>query len=498
MKTPWHKNGETGGEWRRALVYGFGLSGRAATAFLRDRGVEVWAVDRRPAAELALGELAADPHFHWVAEDADMLPGVAIAELDGVVVSPGVPQDKKLLAAARAAGLPLVAEVELAFPYLDGPLLGITGSNGKSTTTALTAALLRAAGFDAVACGNIGEPLSAVAPRAGAAASYSEPQPQRIYVAELSSFQLEGVATLRPLAGALLNLSPDHLDRHGSLEAYLAAKMRLFANQAPGDIAIFNADDAPLAGAARGLPERCRFFSRRGPVEDGCYVEDGLVVEVSPTGRRPLFALADIPIPGSHNVENAMAAALLALAAGAPAESLAAGLRSFKGLPHRIEKVRERSGVTWYDDSKGTNQASTLGALDGFGEGRLLLVLGGRFKGGELEPLAGAVAQKARRTYLIGESAPVFAAALAAAGAPFEEAGTLARAVELAAAEARPGDAVLLSPARASFDQFANYHERGLAFQQLVHALPEPSAQESGMKGQSPEATPGKGAGDGP
>lgn len=538
MKTPWSKSGGDG-VWRRALVYGLGLSGRAAAAFLRSRGVEVWAVDRRSAGELELGPLAADPFFHLLAEpEGAQLPGVGLGDLDGVVLSPGVPADKPLLTAARQLGLPLVAEVELAFPFLDGPLVGITGSNGKSTTTAMTGALLRHAGFDAVTCGNIGEPLCGFLS--------GEPRPGRIYVAELSSFQLEGTRTLRPRAAVLTNLSPDHLDRHGSLEAYLEAKLRLFANQGADDVAVLNADDEPLAGVAArlaagltgGLAVRCRTFSRRGPVEDGCFVQGGRVIEARPEGPRELFALADVPIPGGHNVENAMAAALLALALGAPAESLASGLRAFRGLPHRIEKVRERGGVTWYDDSKGTNQASTLGALDGFAAGRLLLILGGRFKGGELETLACAAAQKARHTYLIGESMAVFAAALAAAGAPYSEAGTLARTVELAAAEARPGDAVLLSPACASFDQFANYHDRGLTFQRLVNALPaivEPAAAETrnrepatgrpqpgdpegrspsdpgssplsrsagkgghGGEGPLPSSTPSQGAGDGP
>jgi UDP-N-acetylmuramoylalanine--D-glutamate ligase len=473
MKTPWHTPASTG-EWRRALVYGLGLSGVAAAALLRSRGVEVWAVDRRPAGELQLGALATDPFFHLLAEPAGAeLPSVEIGSLDGVVLSPGVPADKPLLQAVRAAGLPLIAEVELAFPFLDGPLVGITGSNGKSTTTAMTAALLRHAGFDAVACGNIGEPLSGLIPAGLVSAKL---RPNRIYVAELSSFQLEGIATLRPRAAVLTNLSPDHLDRHGSLEAYLQAKLRLFANQEGGDVAVLNADDAPLQGVQSGLAGRVRFFSRRGPVEDGCFVDGGQVVEAGPAGRRELFALADIPIPGGHNIENAMAAALLALALGAPAESLPGGLRAFRGLPHRIEKVRERGGVTWYDDSKGTNQASTLGALDGFAAGKLLLILGGRFKGGELETLARAAAEKARHTYLIGESMPVFAEALSAAGASFTEAGTLARTIELAAEVARPGDAVLLSPACASFDQFANYHDRGMTFQRLVNALPSQGA----------------------
>lgn len=472
MRGPWTTKKRPSGEIEVALVYGLGLSGAAAARFLRGKGVEVWAFDQRHAEDITgLGALLDDGGFHLVpgAEPGAELPeGLAWDDVDLVVKSPGVPGDRPLLRAALAHGVPAIGEVELAFPFLDGPLLGITGSNGKSTTTAMTGALLRAGGFDARVCGNIGDPVCDEISKA------SEPGAgPRVYVAELSSFQLDDASTLRPHAGALLNLSPDHLDRHGSLDAYLAAKLALFRRQGPDDQAILNADDLPLQGVAEKLAGRCRFFSRRGPVADGCWLEGEKVLERDGEAVRELFAVADVPVAGGHNLENAMAAALLARSMGVPPAAIAAGLREFRGLPHRIEKVRERGGVTWYDDSKGTNPASTLGALDGFSAGRLLLILGGLFKGGDLGPLADKVAERARKTYLIGKARPVFAEALAEAGAPFEDAGDLATAVAAAAEEAGPGDSVLLSPACASFDQFQNYMDRGRQFQRLVNALPE-------------------------
>ena len=258
-------------EWRRALVYGLGLSGKAAARLLLARGVEVVGVDARPAAALDLGDLAAEARLvvHAGEEPAELPAG-----LDGVVVSPGVPMDRPLLAAARRRGLPVIAEVELAFPFLNGPVVAITGSNGKSTTTALTGALLRAAGRRVEVCGNIGEPLAGVV----------EGPPGRVFVVELSSFQIEGVATFRPQAAALLNLSGDHLDRYGGMAAYAAAKKRLFATQGSDDVAVLNADDPAtleLATAARR-----RLFSRRRRVEDGCWLDGDRVVESVPGADR--------------------------------------------------------------------------------------------------------------------------------------------------------------------------------------------------------------------
>jgi UDP-N-acetylmuramoylalanine--D-glutamate ligase len=447
-------------DWRRALVYGLGLSGTAATRLLRTRGVEVVAVDRRRTGELDLAGLAEDAGVSLLlgAEPAE-LP----VEVDGAVVSPGVPLGRPLLAALRRRGVPVLAEVELAFRFLEGPLVGITGSNGKSTTTALTGALLEGGEHGVEVCGNIGRPLSACVDGA----------PGRIFVTELSSFQLEAIERLRPRAAAWLNLSPDHLDRHAGLESYARAKAALFARQEPEDVAVLNADDPWVAAVATRA--RRRFFSRRQRVSDGCYVEDGGVVEVSP-GAPPveLFSRRDLRLAGAHNLENAMAAALLARAMGVAVEPLRERLGRFPGLPHRLQLVRERAGVAWYDDSKGTNVGATLRSLEAFRDGSVLLILGGRNKGADPRELRDMVARKVRHAYYIGEAAEEFESALADVVAGSVE-GTLPGAVLAAAAEVRSGEAVVLSPACASFDQYRDFVHRGEHFQALVAALEEES-----------------------
>jgi len=466
MRAPW--SGASDGEWRHVLVYGLGLSGRAAARLLLSHGVSVVGVDEKREADLdgGLVAIAADPGFELHA--GRLLAGLPEA-VDGVVVSPGVPLDRPLLEDARRRGVPVIAEVELAFPFLDGPVLAITGSNGKSTTTAMTGDVLRAAGRAVEVCGNIGRPLTD-ALRSAAPGTESG----RVFVVELSSFQIEGIQTFRPKAAALLNVSEDHLDRYGSLAAYAAAKKRLFRDMGPGDVAIANADDPATIDLATGA--RRRLFSRLGPVDDGCFLDGGRVVEIEPGAPpRQLFADDDVPLAGVQNLENAMAAALLARAAGAAPEAIRSGLRGFRGLPHRLERVAEAGGVAWYDDSKGTNPGATAKAIEGFADGTVHLILGGRNKGADLASLAPVVRRKARRAYLIGEAAPELERALAGA-VPCEVAGTLERAVAAAAAAARPGEAVVLSPACASFDQFRNFHHRGEVFQGLVRALAERGA----------------------
>ncbi len=441
---------------RHVAVLGLGLSGRAAAELLLRHGVAVWATDRRPAAELELGRFAEAPGLSLAlgAEAPEPPPS-----LDALVVSPGVPLDHPLVVGARGRGLPVVAEVELAFAFLDGPVVAITGSNGKSTTTALTGALLAGAGFAVEVCGNIGRPLSAVA--VGPAG--------RIFVVELSSFQLEAIHRFRPRAAALLNLSPDHLDRHGDLAGYLAAKRRVFDNQTAEDIAVLNAGEPEVV--ATPVRARRRLFALAGEVEDGCGMAGDRCVEVGPGGdRTELFAAADVPLPGPHNLENAMAAALLARALRAPAATVAPALRAFRGLPHRVERVVTVGGVDYFDDSKGTNVAATARSLEGFADGSVHVILGGRNKGADLAYLRPVVARKARHAYLIGEAAPLFASALAGA-VPLSRSDTLDRAVTEAAGRARPGEAVLLSPACASFDQFQDYADRGRRFQALARAL---------------------------
>ncbi|MCP4202144.1 MAG: UDP-N-acetylmuramoyl-L-alanine--D-glutamate ligase [bacterium] len=445
--------------WQRVLVYGLGASGAAAAEFLRDRGIGVVGVDRRYAEDLELGALAAGA----AGADVELVLGEEPSRLppaiDAVVVSPGIPLDRPILKQARKRAIPVLAEVELAFPHLDGRVVGITGSNGKSTTTAMTGALLEASGIAAEVCGNIGVPLVSVVDGA----------PDRVFVVELSSFQLETVSRFRPKAAALLNVSPDHLDRHGTLESYLAVKANLFARQQENDFAVLNADD-PLVRRV-GTHARKRYFSRHEKVEDGCYLDGDLVVEVDPeTGARELFRSSDVGQLGAHNLENAMAAALLARSMGAAPGGFSAALARFEGLPHRMETVALIDGVHWIDDSKGTNVAAVLKSLEAMPEGTVHLILGGRGKGESFGPLRQPVSEKAARAYLIGETAAELRTELEGS-TPLEDAGDLESAVRRAAEEAVRGETVLLSPACTSFDQYSNFAARGDHFHQLVCAL---------------------------
>jgi UDP-N-acetylmuramoylalanine--D-glutamate ligase len=455
MRAPWGS-----GRLERVLVYGLGLSGRAAARVLLARDVSVVAVDVRPADRLDLTGL--EPTLKSTLEvlagaEPEALPA---GRIDAVVVSPGVPMDRPLLEDARAKGVPVIAEVELAYPLVQGPIAAITGSNGKSTTTALTGAMVRAAGIPVEVCGNIGVPLIGLV----------DGTPGRAFIVELSSFQIEGIVTFKPRAAALLNISEDHLDRYGTLEAYIAAKKRLFRDMDAEGIAVLNADD-PEADDAETLARK-RWFSRRGPVRDGCWATpDGRVLEVVPGEPDTLlFHADDVPLAGVQNLENAMASALLARAIGAEPAEIRTGLLGFQGLPHRMQRIGERNGVVFYDDSKGTNPGAVLKSLEGFPGGTVHLILGGRNKDADLSVLTPLVREKARRVYLIGESAGDFEAALGGV-VPVERSETLDRAVRSAAAEARPGEAVVLSPACASFDQFRNFVHRGEVFQSIVREI---------------------------
>jgi UDP-N-acetylmuramoylalanine--D-glutamate ligase len=386
----------------RALVLGLARSGRAAAAALERRGVEVVRADR---------ELGDDT-------DVALLEGV-----DVVIKSPGVRREHPLVERARARGVPIWSEVELGFRLLpDVRLVGVTGTNGKTTTAELLGFIL-----DAPVAGNVGRPLTALDGGAGTV------------VCELSSFQLEDVHELRPRVAVLLNLEPDHLDRHGTLEAYRDAKLRIFENQVEGDTAVVPGSFGPVPGAAR----RVEF-----------------------AGGDPLPA--EPAIPGAHNRENAAAATAAARALGVPDERIAAGLRAFPGVEHRLEEVAAVDGVRWVNDSKATNVAAALRALAAF-ETPILLIAGGRGKGESFAPLAAAARDRVKRAFLIGETAGELARELDAV--PHELSGTLERAVAAAAREARSGDVVLLSPAAASYDQFRDYEHRGEEFKRLVRTL---------------------------
>jgi UDP-N-acetylmuramoylalanine--D-glutamate ligase len=410
----------------KALVVGLARSGRAAVRALAGRGDEVVAYDHD--GEVDAGEartLGADVRLGaW--EDT-WLDGVGL-----VVKSPGVPEDAPPVAAARERGIAVVSEIELGARLLPNPVLGVTGTNGKTTTTALLGAIFEAAGRPVEVAGNIGRPLTSLV---GSAA------PEAWVVCELSSFQLEGVETLRPRIAVLTNLEPDHLDRHGGLDAYRDAKLRVFARQTADDVAV----------VPRGFP--------RVP---------GEARRIEFAGDDPLPA--EPRIPGSHNRENAAAAAAAARAAGIDERAIGEALSTFPGVEHRIEQVAELGGVRWVNDSKATNVAAALRALAAFPGVRRHVILGGRGKRESYAPLAAALAP-GDRAYLIGEAAGEIAAALEAGGVRHVPSGDLASAVRAAARAAAAGDVVLLSPACASFDQFTSFEERGEEFRRLVAKL---------------------------
>ncbi|KAA0254546.1 UDP-N-acetylmuramoyl-L-alanine--D-glutamate ligase [Acidobacteria bacterium ACD] len=444
----------------RAAVLGLARSGRATIEALLSRGVAVSASDTK-----GEGEIEPVPPREGLVL---ALGGHPDAHLDGVqlvVVSPGVPMTAPFLDGARARGIPVVSEVELASRLLPGLVVGITGTNGKSTTTALAAALLCDAGLSAVACGNFGTPWISYAAAGG------ETVPSRVWVVELSSYQLEGTRRFAPDVAVHLNLTPDHLDRYRSLDDYGAAKARIFENQREAQVAVLNADD-PLVARVFTRARRLE-FSRKGPREAGAWTEGDLFVAALP--GKPAQALgtrADLSLPGAHNVENALAALAATLPLGVTPASVKRTFGSFRGLPHRTQLVRTLAGVSWYDDSKGTNVDATLKSVEGFGDGRVLLILGGKDKGDDFRRLLPLVARKARKVLAIGAAGDAIVHALSA-DVDTVWVGTLERAVEEAHAIAREGDAVLLSPACASFDQFRNFEHRGEVFASLVAALPD-------------------------
>jgi UDP-N-acetylmuramoylalanine--D-glutamate ligase len=446
----------------RALVVGLGKSGIAAARLLAARGARVRAADRRAAEELAtVGqalsgcgvELIAGGHPPILAEGADL-----------VVTSPGVPADTPVLAAARAAGVPVWAEVELAFRFLRGRVVGVTGSNGKSTTTSMIGNVLRTAGIPGGAGGNLGTPLSTL---------LGEDGPDAVHAVELSSFQLEWVDAFRARVGVLVNFSPDHLDRHGSLGAYAAAKARLLDTQEPEDAAVLNADDPESRRFEAHVRGQHFSFSTRGPVARGAGIEDGMLALRGIPGQPgpvPLLRVASLPVPGEHNLANALAASLACALVGVPGPAVAQGLASFQALPHRLQKVRSVHGVDYYDDSKATNLDATARALASFPAGSVHLILGGKDKGAEWHRLAPLARLHARRVLLVGEAAPVIRRALGGV-VPLEDCGTVQAAVQTAARSAAPAEIVLLAPGCASFDQYRNFEERGDDFARAVTAL---------------------------
>ncbi len=437
----------------RVLVVGAGVSGLAAANFLTAHGALVTLTDRMEERDLAEQLVQLNPGVALRAGGYPPVEGFGL-----VVASPGVPPRETVLARARAAGIPLFGELELAFLFCPVPMVAVTGTNGKTTTSSLIgdiSGLVR----PTLVGGNIGVPL---------VSRVEDLSRDSLVVAEVSSFQLASTVRFRPWVAVVLNLVPDHLDWHGSMTAYVAAKARILANQSGADTAVLNYDD-PLCRDLRG---KCRgrvlFFSTRTRLEQGAFVADGKVVFRSDGREERVADVSCLRIPGGHNLANALAAVAAARAAGIAPEAVARGLASFRGVRHRLETVAVIDGVRWVNDSKGTNPAAAGTALASF-PGPIVLIAGGRNKGGNFDSFAAGVAQRVRWAILLGEAAPEIEAALKNRGfTALQRAESLEESVDLAARAAQPGDTVLLSPACASWDMFRNYEERGDRFCLLV------------------------------
>ena len=450
---------------KRVLVTGLARTGVATALFCAARGAAVTATDTRSEAEL--GEHIAELRAAGVAFSLGGHDQRILRNHDLLIPSPGVPADAPLLLAARAMNLTIWSEIELAYRFLRGRLIGITGSNGKTTTTSLAEHILRGAGFATILAGNIGTPLIACV---------EATREETITVAELSSFQLELIEQFRPDIAVFLNLTPDHLDRHHTLEAYAAAKARIFENQTRQDAAILNVDDPATAPYAPSNPQ-VFWFSRQQRVEQGAFLSGDEILFRHNEREEIVLRRHDISLVGAHNLENVLAAVAATRLAGAEVAAIARGVKSFAGVAHRLEFVSEIAGVRYYNDSKATNVDATLKALDAF-SGRILIILGGKDKGSDYAPLQKPLREKAVLALLIGAAAAKIETQIAGSVA-IDRAETLDRAVEIAAHAARPGDVVLLAPACASFDQFQNYEHRGRVFKELVHQLERQAAGAS-------------------
>lgn len=456
-------------EGKRVLVVGLARTGLVTSLFSAGYGATVTATDQKPESELA--ETAARLRAAGVKLEFGCPKQATFLEQDLIVVSPGVPANLPALEKARAAGVPVWSELELAWRFLRGKLVGITGSNGKTTTTSLVAHILKGAGIHTLVGGNIGVPLLALVESSTHAS---------VTAAEISSFQLETIAEFRPEIGVLLNLTPDHLDRHASFDEYAKAKMRIFENQLDRDAAVLNADDPEVT---RRMPTgpHIYWFSRQKRVASGAFLRDGQIIFRTEGAEVPLVRSEEIRLRGEHNIENVLAACAAAYLAGAEPAAIANGVKTFRGVEHRLEFVAEIGGVAFYNDSKATNVDASLKAIEAF-PGPLLVILGGKDKGAPYTALREALHQRARLAIPIGSAAEKIASDLAGA-VPLQHAGTLERAVEIAAAAAKTGDTVLLTPACSSFDHFENYEHRGRVFKELVARLEAQSARPSAQRG---------------
>ncbi len=443
---------------KKVLVVGLGKSGLAAALFLRHKGAQVTVSDVRSAESLAK-EIPA------LLEEGIMVEAgghglLTFRRQDLIVVSPGVPLDTPELVQARSFGLPVIGELELAARFLKGKILAITGSNGKTTTTALLGAILEEAGFPVLVGGNIGVPVISLV---------EQSSDETWCVLEVSSFQLESTEQFHPAVAVILNITPDHLDRHGSFENYARAKERIFAAQSGSDAVVLNADNPRTAQAAARSNAQVLWFSIEHSVRQGAWVDSGYLVHRGTHDGEVerIMPLSKIPLKGEHNVENVVAAVCAARQAGASAAAIARAIEKFQAVEHRLEYVATVNGVEFYNDSKATNVDATAKAIAAF-SGGVHLILGGKDKGSDYTTLSDLLRQRVRAVYTIGSAAAKIESQLRGV-VSLHSCETLERAVNTAATAARAGEVVLLAPACSSFDQFDSYEHRGRVFKDLVH-----------------------------
>ena len=453
---------------KRVLVVGLGKSGVASALFLNARGAHVTVSDSKT--EDQLREEIPILLDHGIAVETGGHGDRTFREQDLIVVSPGVPADAGPLIQARAQGETVIGEVELASQFLTGSIVAITGSNGKTTTTTLVGEIIAAGGFATVVGGNIGTPAVSLIMRV---------TPETVVVLEISSFQLETIQTFRPTVAVVLNVTPDHLDRHHTFEAYANAKARIFENQTSADFSVLNADDPTCVEMTRRTKAQVFWFSRTKVVNRGAYAKDGRVLFRDAKAQHEIMLVSEIPLKGSHNVENVLAGVCVGMLMGCQPEQIRSAVREFKAVEHRLEYVATVRGVQYFNDSKATNVDATIKALESF-PANIHLILGGKDKGSDYSVLNELIRQRVKRVYTIGAAASKIESHIA--GADFVHAETLETAVKRAAASASEGDIVLLAPACASFDQFNNYEHRGRVFREIVHALASQERSERAMR----------------
>lgn len=442
---------------QRVLVVGLGKSGAASALFLSQRGAKV-AVSDAKAQEQLRDEI---PQLldAGISVETGQHGERTFRDQDLIVVSPGVPYDVPQLIHARELGIPVIGEVELAARFLKGHIVAITGSNGKTTTTTLAGDIIAAAGRKTLVGGNIGTPAITFADQA---------TDDTWVVLEISSFQLETIQSFHPQIAVVLNVTPDHLDRHHTFDNYAAAKARIFENQTPKDFAVLNADNEPCAALAARIRSEVYWFSRRDEVDRGAFVHGDKIGWRDNLGTRDVMPLSEIGLKGSHNVENVLAAVCVGVLAGVETQHIRRAVAEFKAVEHRLEYVATVKGVEYYNDSKATNVDATIKALESF-PGHIHLILGGKDKGSDYSVLNDLLKERVKRVYTIGAAAEKIESQ--ARGSEIVSVGTLEAAVKRASEAAVAGDIVLLAPACASFDQFNSYEHRGRVFKDLVRQL---------------------------